>query len=760
MLLFEYSLIILYPAIIYVIFRYILYKFSVLTLKIGIVKKFSTRTILNVVSAFCFVNSIYCQEKGITYLLLLWWGLPFLVFALLEDRSYLNWKIQSVIADLVGIILVISVITCNCVAQQLPRNLFVNEENIEVVIQNSCIMLFSWSLCYLIIDVILVCRGKKKEKIVAECERVSDRMDRWVIVICAGVCITVLILFATMIERLGFKSSESIVTIFYNYVTKPVHILNIYILLLFFSVLYCLLGKGISSVLMGLLIFSLYFATYIKLHFHETFFSWLDLMQIKEMLMISKEYVSIYVIIGIIVVFVSVIFVIIKYRKIIWKVLNPQIDIVSTIAIIGILFFILTFILNNQLKSIDIYPRTNIKTSVKKNGLLISLIYDLRNLDGNVLEFGEGYSKERAESVEKRFDSIGSFSTDAVQPNVILILSESLFDLEGVEGIYLSSEIDSTVDTYSSTTLLSPRYGGYTSAVEFEVLTGLSLAYMPDALIPYTSYFNSPDEEFPCVVREFKNSGYITTAIHPNVPNFYNRDVVFQCFGFDEFHSIDSFEINDLMTTSNGWLKDEYTGNKIIEQLESTNEPQFVFGITVEGHYFDVDKYDETEIKASSDALPEDQLHEVEQQAQSYYDADKMIAQLINYMNNTDRPTLLYVFGDHLPPLAALDTLGYTFDLYQKYSTSFVMYSNYKQLSIEVDTITPNQIAAQMIEDSGIIHSSYYDYIYSLRETYPVLHKEFIDLENNTELEDYLFLQYDILFGKKYLYQKDKAFSQ
>lgn len=112
-------------------------------------------------------------------------------------------------------------------------------------------------------------------------------------------------------------------------------------------------------------------------------------------------------------------------------------------------------------------------------------------------------------------------------------------------------------------------------------------------------------------------------------------------------------------------------------------------------------------------------------------------------------------YGDHLPPVEEFEDLGLVNEKYGKYSTSLVMYSNYKSISTGTEYITPNQLAAQIMVDSGIEHSSYYDYIYFIRDSYPVLHKEFVQVEGNPELDDYYFLPYDLLAGKKYLFEKE-----
>lgn len=562
-----------------------------------------------------------------------------------------------------------------------------------------------------------------------------------------------LILVMKILWRYSYANSVriSILDLF----SDQVILLNIGILFIISSLFYTMFGKGWGTVLNLLFYFFLFISNFLKLRYHDTVFTWFDLLQIKELVFMGREFLKPSIILVIVITIVLLIVLIVKFGRKLKQFLHPQIMIVSSLTLFILLGSIYNRISEGQYDYLDIYKRTweNEVVNVRFNGLIVNLILNLNALQEVIMDEPEDYGQDRANELLAQFQNIEQYSDSTkISPDVILILGESLFDMDGVDGLAFDVDIDETIETYSTSDLLSPRYGGYTSAMEFEALTGLTLAFMPSSLTPFTTYFNNPDDEFPSIIWEFKRNGYVTKAIHPDLPNFYNRTTVYKNIGFDEYQAIDSFTKTEGNTTLNGWITDDELGNHIIGELEKLNQPQFIYAVTMEEHYVNTDKYEDPLVHVASEQVTGIDLNILSQQATSYYHTDQMIKKIIDYMDNTDRPTLLYVFGDHLPPLEALSQLGYIDDLENKYKTTLLMYSNFKKVSAGVPYITPNQIAPQIIKDANIEHHSYFDYLYYLRENYPVIHQEFTNIIDNSDMNTYRFIQYDILFGDRYLY--------
>lgn len=122
--------------------------------------------------------------------------------------------------------------------------------------------------------------------------------------------------------------------------------------------------------------------------------------------------------------------------------------------------------------------------------------------------------------------------------------------------------------------------GGNTANTEFEFLTGNSMAFLPTGSIPYQQYIKS---ETPSLASYLKSLGYTTTAIHPYNRSGWDRDTVYEYFGFDQFLDKDSFTDPYRLR---GYISDKSAFDKIIEQYEigKNQGSQFIFEVTMQNH--------------------------------------------------------------------------------------------------------------------------------------------------------------------------------
>lgn len=564
---------------------------------------------------------------------------------------------------------------------------------------------------------------------------------------CAAVIIMALsleILPKIFFEGMGIADS------FLSVLRAPYFILSIIMTAAVYIALRGLLGNVFGRVAAIIVYLFFFIGNFVKLKYHDGIFKPMDLFQIQDFMEIVVIYVPIWVLyILAIVVTVLVVYIIIRKRKYFAE-HRPHI----LYGIAGIIMVTALYcLLDNNVFRVLGFDVTDMsadtKTCTKSMGVVPYSYLNFGRLSEIFPKPDEMYDSKYMESVRKECDSLYDNSVTDTMPNVIFIMDESMFDVTEVGNVYFSMDICHNMEKYKKGNVISPRYGGGTGSVEFEALTGMSNFFFPDNSAPYVTYWKDKNSKIPGLAYEFAKNGYETTAVHPNSAKMYNRDRIYSYMGFDNFLNTDNTEFAE--RADDGYVKDTALAEVIENQLESSDRPQFVFAVTIENHTLYNSKYDETEVKLSSDSLNRTQLHQLEQYSQGVLGADRLIEKMADYTAHADRPTLLYIWGDHLPALSAFNKLGYIKDKYSKYSTPLIFCSNYRDTEIPQKYITPNQLAPQILRDAEIEYSSYFDYIYSLRDSYPVVHREFGINREDSKIKLYGEMQYDVLFGEKYL---------
>ena len=121
-------------------------------------------------------------------------------------------------------------------------------------------------------------------------------------------------------------------------------------------------------------------------------------------------------------------------------------------------------------------------------------------------------------------------------PNIVVIMNEAFSDLSVWGDFATSEEVMPFFKSLQQEAVGGELYvsvkGGNTANTEFEFLTGDTMGFLPKGSIPYQQYIN---DETPSLASYLKTLGYSTTAIHPYNRTGWDRDTVYEKFGFDEF---------------------------------------------------------------------------------------------------------------------------------------------------------------------------------------------------------------------------------
>ena len=206
-----------------------------------------------------------------------------------------------------------------------------------------------------------------------------------------------------------------------------------------------------------------------------------------------------------------------------------------------------------------------------------------RSLIDRGIEKPETYSEEIVEDI---FGSIRGQDDKEVEqkPNIIFLQIESFFDLARVKDVtYTEDPVpiwSSLLESCPSGALTVPSIGAGTANTEFEVLTGMSLDYFGAGEYPYKTVLQ--EETCESAAYNLKKLGYRTTAIHNNTGTFYDRNLVFANLGFDCFDCEEYMQ--GITYNSLGWAKDKILTQQIMGALNSSEEPDFVYTISVQPH--------------------------------------------------------------------------------------------------------------------------------------------------------------------------------
>lgn len=353
-----------------------------------------------------------------------------------------------------------------------------------------------------------------------------------------------------------------------------------------------------------------------------------------------------------------------------------------------------------------------------------------------------------------------------VKPNVIVVLSEAFWDPTVIKGVEFSRDpipfFHKLQQTGTSGTMLSPQYGGGTANVEFEVLTGNSMRFLPQGSIAYNQFLTN---EVDSLASIYARQGYTSTAISPFYNWYFNSNKIYKYFGFSKYIPIEYFKPN----YSGPYIADSEVAANIIHATDQSDGPDFVFANTMENHFhFFPGKFPKNTIDVTGNMSPSSQGM-LETLAQGINASDKMLKELVEYYEKKGEPTIIAFWGDHLPALGD-DYATYIDTKYisgkddpdflkKMYSVPLVVWNNFDQGRKDTLNISPSFLGPYLIELSKQQGSYYSDYLSQLSKKIPVIppkdHYEAMHI-NEQDLKDYETLQYDIIFGDRHAYKDYK----
>lgn len=451
----------------------------------------------------------------------------------------------------------------------------------------------------------------------------------------------------------------------------------------------------------------------------------------------------------------------------------------------------------SPLFNVDLYSRIAVPEGHARYGLTLSLWREcfLQEIPGP-----EGYGPDYMQGVLKRIDELtAAYGEPAtlVKPNVLVILSESFYDVTRLEGLRFDAdplEHFHALEQESVSGQFFSHYLGYgTGYLEMSLFEGLtSLDFTPG-----TNRCFLPEERYDLLdslTEPFLRQGYRAEMLHAYNDSLYNRTVTYPRLGFSKL--LFSDDVQKLGIDWQGsvyggyYLQDRYFFRGMLERMETINQagqPAFLFGITMENHQpFDADKFDYAcQIGVEGDAFTPSEMDVVRVMVEGITRADQALGELTDTLRDDPTPTLVVFFGDHRPNVfmesgetvytrlglcPSNDTLEWTAEqVGELYSTDYLIWSNDAfSLGAQAGERQASSITAlgpQILNTAGVGWTRYWALLDRLRQVClvdsdlyfadgdgtPCLWEDSLSKEAQELLELKQAVTYDAFYGKGYL---------
>lgn len=372
----------------------------------------------------------------------------------------------------------------------------------------------------------------------------------------------------------------------------------------------------------------------------------------------------------------------------------------------------------------------------------------------------EGYSAQAlAQAAVQKSDAASAQAA----PNVVLIMNESWADFSAHGTLSASAELTPFFhslknDAHAVTgNVVVPVFGSGTCCSEFEALTGAS--YLFNLMTsPYAAYSY---QGMPSLASQFSQLDYGTTAIHLAQPSNWSRSTGFSRLGFDEFIHIENMRPTQEKDFVRSYASDLHSFSLICDTLAQGNAPQFVFCVTIQNHGGYETGYDDG--SGFSITAPAGSYPKAGEYLQLVQETDRAFAAFTQMLEELDEPTVVLMFGDHLPSVEEefLNAVLDAGDLFARRTTPFVLWANYDADFSAFEsgmTLSSNYLAPMLVQAAGLPMTGMQKLLWQLHSEYPVVSNvglmaadgTFIPPEEGVALpaiHDYSMLEYNYLKG-------------
>lgn len=369
----------------------------------------------------------------------------------------------------------------------------------------------------------------------------------------------------------------------------------------------------------------------------------------------------------------------------------------------------------------------NVIETYEHDGFAYCFLYTFADLG---MEEPEDYSPQAADALADALEASPE-PESALRPNIIFLQLESFMDPDRLVGVKTAQEAVPTFTRLKeegpSGSLYMPMVGGGTANCEFEVLTGMNTDFFGVGEYPY----NTIVRETACesIAFNLKEYGYSSHFIHNFSGSFYSRHEVLPQLGFDDYDSVEYMP--NVSLNALDWPKDDVLAGEVLRALDNTPGRDFVFVTTMQGH----GPYPEEPICETPIAVEvnDERLNSasVEYYVNQLCETDAFVGELLAALEAQAEPTVVLVYGDHLPALSLEADMIASGDLFE---SEYALWANFP-LDAQDQDMEAYRIAAYVMGlfdlDAG--------YLTKLTQQ---------SAQEADYLEQMELLQYDMLYGE------------
>ena len=370
----------------------------------------------------------------------------------------------------------------------------------------------------------------------------------------------------------------------------------------------------------------------------------------------------------------------------------------------------------------------------------------VRSFADNGVDEPEEYSREAVERLVGKLPSEEDTApvVDRRDANVIFLQLESFIDPKYFKDLGLESDpvpnFTAMKNGGPSGLLHVNTVGGGTANTEFQVLCGMNLNHFGIVEYPYSTILD--ENTAPSLATVFSKLGYGTCALHNHTATFYSRNKVYANLGFDTFVPVEYMQ--DVEYNGIGWEKDSVLTGEIMKALGATDGADFVFAVSVEGH----GNYPDYEISETKFKVENERYADIKYQLEYYVNTvnsmDAFLGELTAALSELDEPTVLVVYGDHMP---SLDIGAEDVTLPDLYNTEYAVWSNCglwdgddgdRDLDLESYSLSSRVLSLLGVRGNTV------NRLHTERGSLPSFQREL------------QLLEYDVLYGESYCEEKSK----